>query len=618
MQLTLPFDQLPTAPRDEGAARPVTTLVADQKPTPDVATEGSMPPACDGLDSPPKDAATGNLQEVLERLGGELGKPGEDMRSAIRMLARGIGRKPKDVPTDPPVLRLLIGETMPARLAITPKRWANIRSLVLGAMKHAGVEVAAGRDTGGPSAAWREWLKLVPSKSDRHGLSRLASFCSRSGVAVEMVTEKVFAQFSEALEAGTLAPNPLRFIRSAAKAWNRAVDTTPGWPSLHLSQPPDTRRYALPPATFGESFHGDRDAYLARGGSPDPFADDYSKPLRRDTITQRRRAINQLATAAVQGGCDPSTIRSLADLTDPTKAKAALQWLLTRAGHYTPDLASKAQLLHTIAVLWVKDEGHATKLAAYARAFHDPVKRRGMTAKNRERLRQFDLVANVQALLVLPLRILEQAKAAKEPTEDMARQLMFALAVEILLVAPIRIKNLAWLEVEKHLLEVRRGRQVTRHIVIPDFDTKTRVAYEMELPQTSRTILAVYLDRFRSLLAPEGSPYLFPGQGVGPRNRSAFGRSLSEFIHRQTGLGMNPHLFRHLAAKLHLRAYPQQIEVVRLILSHGSSETTEKFYADLKADHAFRSYDAMIAGLRTEAAGPAYVPTKRPRTRRQP
>ncbi|MDI1263953.1 MAG: hypothetical protein PS018_11915, partial [bacterium] len=134
-------------------------------------------------------------------------------------------------------------------------------------------------------------------------------------------------------------------------------------------------------------------------------------------------------------------------------------------------------------------------------------------------------------------------------------------------------------------------------------------------PRTTQRLLATYLDRYRPLLVLEGSPYLFPGKSSVARNRSGFGAALSEFILRQTGLKMNPHIFRHLAAKLHLRANPQQIEIVRLFLSHASSETTEKFYADMKADHAFKSYDATIQGLRATVVTPV-LPPARPSRRR--
>jgi integrase len=65
-----------------------------------------------------------------------------------------------------------------------------------------------------------------------------------------------------------------------------------------------------------------------------------------------------------------------------------------------------------------------------------------------------------------------------------------------------------------------------------------------------------------------------------------------------TGLAWNPHLFRHLSAKLILDDNPGAYEIVRRVLGHRSIETTTSFYCGHEAAAAARHYDEVILKLR--------------------
>lgn len=62
---------------------------------------------------------------------------------------------------------------------------------------------------------------------------------------------------------------------------------------------------------------------------------------------------------------------------------------------------------------------------------------------------------------------------------------------------------------------------------------------------------------------------------------------------------MNPHLFRHIAAKLYLGANPGGYEVMRRVLGHARMETTSRSYAGLETRNAARHFDEEILKLRT-------------------
>ena len=50
----------------------------------------------------------------------------------------------------------------------------------------------------------------------------------------------------------------------------------------------------------------------------------------------------------------------------------------------------------------------------------------------------------------------------------------------------------------------------------------------------------------------------------------------------ETGLVMNPHLFRHLGAHLFLERHPGSYEEVRRVLGHKNIDTTIENYAGLE------------------------------------
>jgi len=119
-----------------------------------------------------------------------------------------------------------------------------------------------------------------------------------------------------------------------------------------------------------------------------------------------------------------------------------LPFLLNRNGGLSsPHLKSQADLLVTIAKYWVKAAPEdIAVLATFAASLK--IKSTGMVDKNRERLRQFNLPANKDALLHLPARVFAEAAKAKKGDKSEAVQVMLALAVELLIQSTLRLENL--------------------------------------------------------------------------------------------------------------------------------------------------------------------------------
>jgi len=185
-----------------------------------------------------------------------------------------------------------------------------------------------------------------------------------------------------------------------------------------------------------------------------------------------------------------------------------------------------------------------------------------------------------------------------------ALRVMFALAVELLTVAPVGIDNLAGLEIERHFVHIRSGTASVVHLVIPAAETKNAAPYELVLPRETAAVLASYCHVSPAPVS-RTSRWLFPNDEGKRRHTTSFATEISRFVLRETDIRMNVHLFRHLAAKLYLDAYPEDIETARWVLGHKSSAATRRSYAEVKSAAAFRRYDGMIQNLRKQAMSPA-------------
>jgi integrase len=378
----------------------------------------------------------------------------------------------------------------------------------------------------------------------------------------------------------------------------RTLKSIPGWPAVEVPVPNGSRRYALRYEDLPSSFRVDAEAYLTHLGNQDPFADDYVASLRPATIEARRNQILQIATAAVRSGCPVEEVTGLAALVKPENAKRVLRFFWNRAGQVKKESVHQlAILLRSIARHWAKaSASDLDVIDALCRGL--AIKNTGMTEKNRQRLRQFDNPDNVDALLSLPDRILRRVRKTDRGGRRDAVRVMYAAAIELLIVAPMRIKNLTLLEAERHLIHTRLGHSPAIHLVILGEETKNGEPFEVALPGRSAKLVAEYLRNYRHRLTPVASPWLFPGYGGKQRNIDRFSGLISGFVLRETGVRMNVHLFRHLAVNLHLDANPEDVETARRILGHKSLRTTLRAYADMKTAAAFKRYDELISTLR--------------------
>src|SRR5208282_5345283 len=100
-------------------------------------------------------------------------------------------------------------------------------------------------------------------------------------------------------------------------------------------------------------------------------------------------------------------------------------------------------------------------------------------------------------------------------------------------VAPMRAKNLAGLQLDRHLIRSRPEPGAVMHLVIPPGEVKNKNPLEFELPRDVVRILELYLKKFRPVLVTDGSSYLFPARKGGAKTPA----QMAEQIRRAIKIG---------------------------------------------------------------------------------
>lgn len=523
-----------------------------------------------------------------------------DLASALRRIARAIGRDLKQTPADPTWLRPRLARVAPAAIRVTPKTWSNILSDAHAALGHCGVVERRFAHITGLNAQWRPLWDAVIASGDQSlapALGRFVRFLNRLEIAPRDVSNLHAAAYEDALRLNELRRSPENTRRQAVYGWNLAVTRIAGWPGQQLTLPDRSNRYALALSEFPAPFRADLEEYVARMATPDPLDPDaLPAPLRPDTIRHRRAQAMRLASALAHAGHPMEEITGLSVLVVPDNARTALRWMLDRNGGKTsPGIADTAFMLTQLA-------RHHSKVPAAQLADLKVLAKRlvvprppGLTDKNRARLRQFDDVGRLRQLIQLPDRLIARSKTTPRRYKALL-QSEIAVAIAILCVCPIRRKNIAELHLEHNIDRYDDGRVF---LVFPSPEVKNRRPIEFELPQRIFKMIDDHVARRSPEMCPPGTPWLFPRRdGQAPVERSGFSTRISKTFRKEVGVDMNAHLFRHLAAKMWLDKHPGNYEALRRLLGHAELSSTLNAYAGFQAGTATRLFAELVANRR--------------------
>ena len=468
------------------------------------------------------------------------------------------------------------------------------------------------------SEALRGCMNALPHYR-RMGLLRFLRFLDAEKIPPDAVDRATFSAYQAHCAAFALKYHPANLVRGALRTWNWAHQNVPDWPGKPVNSV-RTETFTPRLTAYPQSFQDDVARYADRLRGRDleyiftrevaePDASDAGRakrhrPLRPTTIALWLSMIRGAAGALVGAGVEPERITSLRDLVDPLEHPERIirSYLARHDGEPGKRAGDIACLLYRLA------RDHCRLPANHVAQLHDwgrrvtPKPPRGMTDKNMRRLEGLKSPRVRAMLFHLPTELMKRAEAAMRGTgaaktktrpEVAARMAMYATAIEILLVCPLRCGNLVALRLDRHLRrpDPRKGRFT--HIAIPGDEMKNDKALHRPIPPETQRIIETYRTRFRPHLMTPENPYLF---GVKDRQRipGSFGRSLSAIITRETGAEFNPHLARHFAARNFLQANPGQYEIVRQVLGHRDIKTTTTFYTGDEGEAAAEHFDRTV------------------------
>lgn len=543
-----------------------------------------------------------SLAEVVTRLNANdaLTKQARrEMTSAVNQVAKFAQLPPSSIAVDVPKLRKILEDVQPRRFRISARRLTNIRSLFVKALIHSGADVEPLRLNAALLPEWTIQMGKLSSPNDSNAVTRFSQWCSLQNFGPAAVNDDVVAAYSQALTTKSFVKNAEKLVQNLIRSWNRCCASVDGWPRTELSLIKRREIFLLPEETFPVSFVEDLDAWCDRLAGTDLLDEQEFRPLRQVSVDWHRKHILRCGSALTRQGVDPSDIVDLSVLVEFENAKRILRWFLARNQDNQPSQQTHhmSGVLLSIARHWVRldDEPLRKLTAVFSRC---RVRSGGMTKKNRDTLRLFDDERLVRDLLILPDRLMRRATSKPTMSKRDAYLAAQALAIAILTNAPVRIENLANIDLDTNITRCCSGRNAQVSLYFPAQSVKNNLEIELPLAPETVKLLDTYLKKAWPVLAEAGCRDLFPGRSGTKRSKVGLGMAISRTTERELGVRISPHQFRHVTGYLYLKQRPADYETVRVLLGHKALQTTIQFYAGMEISAAAARFDEVVLSSR--------------------
>lgn len=244
--------------------------------------------------------------------------------TAIRGIARALGRPPGTLPANPAALGKRISKVRGIHhcAEIQKSTWKSYLTEYRASTRHVGLAEVPARIETPRSEAWRELL-ATRSRGECIFLSRFAGLMTQHCVEPEEVTEASFAAYRQYLEDAAVR-DPERAYDGTCWAWGRVQADFPDLP--RCSPPRAYRRTSFWRAwsEFPPTLESEIDALYASWSAPLSFSVDTlfkkapigrkgrnRKPIRPATVQGYKNSLQALASAAVEAGFEPGHLTSL-------------------------------------------------------------------------------------------------------------------------------------------------------------------------------------------------------------------------------------------------------------------------------------------------------------------
>jgi len=200
-------------------------------------------------------------------------------------------------------------------------------------------------------------------------------------------------------------------------------------------------------------------------------------------------------------------------------------------------------------------------------------------------------------ILQVGLSLMDQNKPSDQGHLTLSDAISYrdGLMIALLVFAPLRRRNLASLEIGRHVI----GEGNNRYIVVPASETKTRTPIEFAIPELLLPDLDIYLRVVRPRLLKDTQCQAL---WISPRGTAlrygAFGDIISRHTLARLGTRLSPHDTRDAAATTWALFDPTKIGTATDLLSHTDGRTMQRHYNRAKGFEASRAYADLIRSKR--------------------
>lgn len=537
------------------------------------------------------------------------------------------------------------------------KSFQNVRSVVRRVAREMGFIPACQAPSVAFDSPFQPLLEAADTY-DRPAIRRFVNWCEEQHIAPEDVRSSTLVEYADFVQRHMIVMRIKDIAGTIVRLWKVVARTNPAWPQTKLAKPGKPTVYTLPYSAYPPGFGADTERFLGWMAGTDrigPFSQPGRKrPMRPSTILNRRKSIRQAAWALVATGRSVDDITDLGCLGSPEAVETILTYYWERAREHRPIEADgdanshgygNTATLQNIGITLLKiarDHCGMTgeplkRVQALAAAARVPPRGKP-TAKNRERLRQFDNLRMRADLLSLPRLLMCEAEAILDPPPDKRRKqarcnrqqsfadaallARLAILIGILCRIPLRIHNLCSIRLGKNLKFIGDTADSVL-LTFAEHETKNWIELEFSVGPRLRDLIRIYIDRFLPFFAKGSTDFarmnwLFPsGDGRSGHMSTGNGRKIiTRTIHDRVGAVVNPHLFRALAVKFCLERSPGALEQCRLLLGDKTLGVVMRHYAAMEEKEAARRQDALVdAEEQRVAAHASRKVTRRSRTR---
>lgn len=534
-----------------------------------------------------------------------------DMASSVRKVTKVLGTDPALLPIDPQNLRRRLETISPTLAGVSQGRWNNIRSLFGKALALA-TPILPGRSYTPLTPAWQGLVDRLEFGRRTRLLPLLRRF-SELEISPDNLVLADLEAYRVAICEDRLRSNPENTWDTLVWSWNACVREIPEWPQIAIPRKAKREIYSFPWEFYPPSLYKDVQAYLRRIAGDDLSEDAPDSPARPATLETRERQLRMAAAAAIHKGVPREELTSLKKLLTLDRYIQILQFFKDRSsGKSSPQTQHMAYFLKTVVKRHLKfDDDALMPFEKINRQINPKKKRRGLTRKNRERLRPFDDPEVVKKFLELPWRIRKDVeKDKKSPIKRRALRAQLAVAIAILQIIPVRRRNIHAIEIDKHL--IAHGKHL--YLVFEEDETKTEEPIDFEIPSEHKDLIAWYVREYRPHLLRTHTNALFPGADAKPKSGGTLAQQVKDIIYDYLGLPFNLHLFRHAGTKIYLDVRPGQYGIPQRVLGHRSSTTTMSVYAGTETKAAGLHFASVLRERRLSSELPERVRPPRPKT----